>query len=206
MKNSIYILLLVTVSLSIATAQTERGRWTVGAQVGNVSYRSSNSGPLSSRNTTVLLAPSGGYFIANNVAVGASLPIYYGYYRSRYPTTSSFTPAEIKNTQIGLAPFIRAYIGSSKLRPFVNATVGFTQQWYSSTNFNTTNQVKNSDNFFTYGGAVGVAYFVNQNVSLDASLGYSGGEQRNTADLLNGATTLPGSFGLNVGFRLFLGR
>ena len=206
MKTTLLTLAILFACGSLAPAQTQKGRWTVGGQVGSLSYRSSTTELLASRTATVLLSPSAGYFVANNVAVGAPLPIYYGYNRSQYAPIYSYTSTQISITQVGLSPFVRVYVGAAKLRPFVSASVGFTQAWSTLEDLNNARQNRTRDSFFTYGGSAGVAYFINQNVSLDASLGYSGGDQTNVADLVNNTSSRPETLVLSIGFRVFLGQ
>lgn len=200
MKNSLCTLLLVAMSLSLATAQTEKGRWTVGAQVGNLSY----SSRADSKTTTILLSPSAGYFVAKNVVIGASVPLFYSYSKSTPPVQSSFNPYELTSTLIGLSPYVRVYFGDSKLRPFVNASVGYNKQWNSIKLGTQAN--KADDGYVSYGISAGAAYFINNNISLDAALAYSGGDQLNISDFFNNGLTQSKSIGLSVGFRLFLGR
>lgn len=196
MKSLLHILLLIAASLSVATAQTEKGLWTVGTQVGNISYRPSST----NRSATALLSPSAGYFVANNVAIGASVPILYSYSRS---SLSSFASV-YRDTQVGLSPYVRAYLGASKFRPFLNATVGYNQMWNSYTSAR--GLTKTNSSFVSYGVSAGVAYFINHNITLDASLGYTGGERANLADFFNNGVTQEQSIRVSVGFRLFLGR
>ena len=70
MKNSLYTFLLIVASLSFATAQTEKGRWTVGTDVGNLSYQDQNNYKTFSANLT----PSAGYFLTNGLLVGTGVP------------------------------------------------------------------------------------------------------------------------------------
>lgn len=204
MKNLMYTLLLVTVSLSISTAQTEKGRWTVGAQVGDINY-SRNPSSYRSRTFRVSLSPSAGYFVADNFVVGLTLPVDYSHYQVSVVPNSALNFAEVISTQVGLAPFARLYIGKAKLRPFVDASVGYSQQWFSSTNFNSSQETRLTGRALNYSASAGVAYFINRSLSLDASLRYSGGDQLNQTGFASDYSQ-PGTFGLNVGFRLFLGR
>lgn len=185
---------------SLANAQTEKGGWTVGAQVGSISYSSQQS----NKSFTVLLSPSIGYFVAKNVVVGASIPGFYSSNRFSSLGQPSFNTYESTNTQIGLSPYVRVYFGESKLRPFVNASIGYNQQWL--TNKSGLRTTKSDNSYLSYGVSAGGAYFINNNVSFDASLGYTGGEELNIADFFNNGTTQPKSIGLSVGLRIFFGQ
>lgn len=201
MKQFVFTAALMLMSVSAILAQTEKGRWTVGAQVGNVSYASRGT----ERSLSVLLSPSVGVFAARNFLLGLSLPVVYSQYRSTVVSTY-----ESSNTQLGVSPFARIYFGSAKLRPFVNASVGYNHQWTSflSPGSSTGRPVKDDSGFIGYSLSAGGAYFINNTISLDASLGYAGGDTNNLniADFFNSGTTQAKSFGLSIGFRLFLGK
>ncbi|RYC66912.1 outer membrane beta-barrel protein [Spirosoma sordidisoli] len=203
MKNVVCSLTLLVLGISSATAQTEKGRWTVGAQVGNISY-SPGEKPYRITNFSVSVLPSAGYFVADNLVVGLSVPVNYQHYQTRFATVGN-TQYSITNTQLGLAPFVRYYVGSARLRPFIDATVGYTQQWYRARNLNGVSENLYKQGSFAYGGSIGAAYFINNTVSLDASLGYRKNNVVNTS-LVSTGYREPGTIGLNVGFRIFLGR
>ena len=197
MRYVLVTLVMLVVGSAGAQAQTEKGRWTVGAQVGSLSY-SGTGEPYSIRSFSISLSPSAGYFVARNLAIGASIPVTFLAYKASFPGTT--VPSKVNSLSLGLAPFIRYYIGSAKLRPFASASYGYTQVWNTTFAPRTNNDSKNSSNYSTYSVGAGVAYFVNNTVSLDASLNYgdSFGYDRTT---LNRGTT-----SLSVGFRLFFGK
>jgi len=186
---------MVVLGSALAQAQTEKGRWTVGAQVGNLSYSGSGE-PFRTRQFSASLSPSAGYFLARNLVIGASVPISYSHQSS---SVSGQGQAKGEVFGIGLAPFARYYFGTARLRPFVNASVGFQQFWTSSTGFNSTETNRSSTNFTSYSAGAGAAYFINNTVSLDASLNY-------TNYFGSASANLNGSLGLNIGFRLFFGK
>ncbi len=195
MRNVIVTLVMLAVSSALAQAQTEKGRWTVGAQVGDFGYSNSNE-PVKSRSFSASLSPSVGYFVAKNLAVGASLPVSYAY-GSFDVTGTGRSKTDVFS--VGLSPFARYYIGSAKLRPFVDASIGFQQFWISSTRFGTPETARSNSNVTNYSLGGGVAYFINNTVSLDASLNYTNG-------LGGSGFRQRGSANLNIGFRLFFGK
>ena len=195
MRNILVTLVLLTLVSAGVQAQTEKGRWTAGAQVGNLRY-SGNNVQYRSRNFSGSLSPSAGYFVANNLAVGVSLPV-------TYTRNYSIIPGNVNNDASGfnieLSPFVRYYVGSAKLRPFLNASVGFQHLWSVYKGFGTTETQRYDAGYTTYSAGGGVAYFINNTVSLDASLTY--------ANYLGGAPNpTRSSIGLNIGFRLFFGK
>ncbi|KAA9357517.1 outer membrane beta-barrel protein [Larkinella humicola] len=165
MKTTGFTGLLLMTLVSVALAQTEKGRWQVGAQVGNLTYQryKVSKGHM----LTVNLTPSVGYFVAKNLLAGVSIPF--------SNTSNSFQPgpSDYNNRSIGIGPFIRYYVGNSSIKPF--AAIGFT---YNSTathhgnvlNLNNVNLKGSSTNLVP---AVGAAWFINRNVLLSAGFGYS---------------------------------
>ncbi len=104
MKKSLCILLLMIASLLVATAQTEKGRWMVGADVGNLSY----SSQYEYRSFSGNFLPSVGYFVANNLVAGAGVPVSFA------TGSSEVRDIRSKSTSIGLSPFVRYYYWQSQ--------------------------------------------------------------------------------------------
>jgi len=186
---------MLVVSSTLAQAQTEKGRWTVGAQVGDFGY-SGSSEPVKSRSFSASLSPSVGYFVAKNLAVGASLPVSYAYDSYNFTGTGR---SETDGFSVGLSPFARYYVGSANLRPFVDASIGFQQFWISSTRFGAPEAQRSNYNVTNYQVGGGAAYFINNTASLDASLNYTNG-------LGGSGFRQRGRANLNIGFRLFFGK
>jgi outer membrane protein W len=198
MKTLLITLTLLVGLLTTTYAQTEKGRWTVGGQVGNLLYQ----GTTSNQTIAVLLSPSAGYFVAKNLAVGLSVPVLYQNVTSK----SSNGDFGISFTQVGLTPFVRFYLGDAKLRPFLNASGGYNisrTSFSSSSQFPITNNSPNDD-FWGYSVGAGVAYFINNSLSFDGLVSYTDG-RATLADLVY-STTRQRTFGVSVGFRLFLGK
>lgn len=138
--------LFVLLSMSFAaTAQTEKGSWMVG---GNVGLNTAEN------DTRITFSPSGGYFFFNNFAAGANLTLDY----SKIGTS--------KTTAWGLGPFTRYYIGTMNVRPFAHADVSFQS---NKTANNSGSNTYNSTQYFLGGG---IAAFINRNVAIEGLLGY----------------------------------
>lgn len=203
MKNSLYTLLLLLMSLSLATAQTEKGRWTVGADVGNLSY----SSQYGYRSFSGSLSPSAGYFAVNNLVAGAGLPVSFG------TGSSNSRDYRYQTTVVGLSPFVRYYFGAASLKPYVGVSYAYsrTSQRTNSPNPNQQSTYKGFSS--NVSPNVGLAYFINRTVSLNAGLSYVKSWYNNGApDYNNGGirvesiTTKSDYLSLNVGFQLFFGK
>lgn len=194
MPTFLFFAALVFATVSPVFAQTEKGRWLVGGS-GTGSFDTDGD---ELRQTIVLLTPSAGYFVARNVALGAGLPLFYS--RVKF----SGTRGDGRTLTVGLSPFARLYFGQSQVKPFLQSQVGYVRTLYKSSGTLGGGNFSDFDGQFVYGGAAGVAVFLNENSSLDLSLNYLGGDQENAFGSLLLSGAMPRTLTLNVGFQLFL--
>lgn len=144
-KNLLGLLACMVIGLA-ASAQTEKGNYLVG---GNVGFNAAKN------NTQINLSPTVGYFFANNIALGANVDLAYSKVGSNKATT------------FGVGPFGRYYFGTLNIRPFAHANVNFT----STRNKNSTgSDTYNGSNYFL---GAGLAAFINRNVAVEGLAGYS---------------------------------
>lgn len=142
-KQFLLLFLLLLLSSTIIQAQTEKGSWMVGGQF-NQQFNFSGGTNYFVFN----LNPDAGFFISNNLALGAV-------FRTWIVISEGNT-----DTSVGLAPFVRYYFGGSeKIKLFVHGQAGF--------------EVDDSDVSFIGKAHFGVAWFIVRNVALEASAGYS---------------------------------
>ncbi|GAB3325706.1 hypothetical protein GCM10027299_24160 [Larkinella ripae] len=136
--------------------QARAGRFTVGASV-IFSGRNEEIGNRGYEAKNLMAAPAVGYFVANNFLVGLSVPITWG--------TNSGLNKTVETT-LGFAPYVRAYLSNTRLRPYVGAT--FT---YASYSFKQDDFPRERINH-TAGGTLngGLAYLLGQNFIAEANL------------------------------------
>ncbi|WP_461149174.1 outer membrane beta-barrel protein [Spirosoma pulveris] len=203
MKAFVCTCLILLTSLTIASAQTEKGRWTVGATVGNFTY--SKKDVYSSFSAS--LTPSVGYFAVNNLEVGTGVP--FSLSTSKYVNQNG----NIRNsgTSIGLSPYVRYYVGSAKLKPFVGLAYGYS--WTRIRNRDSGQDTKGNGFTSTLTPTIGVAYFINRSVALNASLNYISQRYKSAYINYNSGGTqieIPVSttnyMSLGIGFQIFLGQ
>lgn len=169
MKKILLALVMVMCSAALVQAQTEKEDWMVG---GNFALNTT-------KNTTIGLNPSAGYFILNNLAIGGS-------FNFSYVKVSTE-----KATAYGAGPFARYYFGKGNLKPFVaseflfNTSKTETEGEPSST--------YNGHNFFLGGG---LAAFVNEHVAIETLLGYSNTKYSKTES--------SGGLAIRIGFQIYL--
>lgn len=158
-----------------AWAQPHKGSILIG---GNAGFTSTNfSGDF---NVTVFsLSPLAGFFVSDRVAVGGSVGV-------------SFFGGDAEGSSVRLSPLVRYYFnGSGSTRFFGQGNV----------NWQNTNPGGNldSESAFGFGLGVGLDYFFNEHVALEAVLGYDSlkGEDDEEAT---------GTFGVTVGVSAFIGK
>ena len=176
--HSFIPLVLAMFFLLTAQAQTEKGYMTTGSNV-QVSYFSQDT----IHSFDININPNLGYFVINNLMLGASIGV--GLTsdnrgpkgKSRLVLNTSFTPA------------IRYYFLKEKLRPFLFLRFGYT----GATTI-VDGRTQNIDGFLANGG-LGLNYFFNEQIALEATLGYTGTKQT--------ARTLQSRMALGLGVQIF---
>jgi outer membrane protein len=205
MKKGLFTVVALVVTSSLVQAQTEKGRWLVGAQVGNGSYQDQNQ----AWSFSIDLTPSAGYFVAKNLLVGARLPLSFDRSRSYefvFPNPNTLTTST--STSYGLGPFARYYIGEGKLKPYVGAS--FTYGRSTTKREQGSLLVNQKINYTQISPTVGLAYFINRNVALNAGISYD--ISRYNYDI-SGSSSRPGTFAatnkafsLDIGFQILFGK
>lgn len=192
----LYLFLLSTYGL----AQTQKGNWMVGGD-GFLNYRFQPS-PIPSERT-VRINPRVGYFVGRNVAVGvyASFADQAQYLRNGtfllLGETRDLVVNKLVDRRIGLTPFVRSYAGQTALRPFFQ--VGVTYQRYIDKLYlgTASTPTQNGNGGWLVSGGIGVAYFIDNHLNLEATLnGAFGGFNSVDANRL----------GVDIGLNYFLVR
>ncbi len=174
-------LLLVMATFQSSRAQTEKGNLMIGAQVANLGASFQNHSNVFHFDIT----PGAAYFFENNIAVGAlvnlgltapkNAPSSFSYAVGPWGRYY-FTPPESMNFSPHVAFFADGFIGFQGV---------------------THSKEGGSTNGLGIKIGPGLAYFITQGISLDASLDY------NLVLGFGNATTI-NRFGFNLGFQIFL--
>ena len=156
MKKNVFTLLVVfTVMIGAASAQTESGSWLVG---GNFELNTTKN------DTRFAFSPSAGYFFIDNFAAGAIFDL------------TSSKVVDDKTTTFGVGPFARYYFGTSNVRPLMHAQYSYISRKDKDALGTDT---YNGGNFFVAGG---LAAFINRNVALEGLAGYSRSKFRHASE------------------------
>jgi len=181
MKKVLFSLALV-VAGSAAFAQTEKGKWTVGAS-SNSMFTTTKTADAddNTRVTSFNITPDAGYFFIDNLAAGLRANL----------TTSKVKGADDGTTTFVVAPFARYYFlpTAKKVNVFADAHYGFGSRKVGDADGQGLNEFQIQ---------AGPAIWLNERVALDATVSYlsTGGE-----NIDNRTNTI----GVNFGFRLSLG-
>lgn len=117
MKKSLLLTLLIfLVTYSTASSQTEKGKYLVGA-ASTLDFKFSFIEP--DKELDIYFAPQAGYFVADQLALGVTIP-------GRIRHYFSFTNVTTKSVGISLGPFLRYYLGPpKKIMPFIAVGVDY---------------------------------------------------------------------------------
>lgn len=209
--KAIVISMVIALALpSMSKAQTEKGRWTVGAQAGNFTYQKQQN---DYRTLTGNLTPSAGYFVANGLAVGTGVPLGFSSTKYGQAYTNFFNLRQI-GSSVGLAPFVRYYLGAGKLKPFVGMAYSYirtTSKYKTDTAGGSESKIKGYTTALV--PSVGLVYFINSTLGLAINADYNINHVEYNTVQTSPYTPGPSradydskSLSLGIGFQLFLGR
>jgi outer membrane protein len=167
-KIAVLILLLTTIS---SFSQTEKGKIYIGANSNLQANFNSNTykndfGSSESNTNSFSISGQAGYFIINNLVIGADISTSF--------SNSKDNSSNYKSTSrtFAIAPLVKYYFSEKKLKPFIIAKYGFGSSNSTLTYQNQANSddSKTSFSIMTLGG--GISYFFNSYISVDLGLNY----------------------------------
>lgn len=198
MKTKVFILGAMLMLSSVSFSQTEKGTFLVSGRsslefsrnVTNFSYDGQSIPEANADINSLSLFSDLGYFVANNFVVSVSL---------NYSLSSSFPSSgeKVKTGEFIIMPALIYYIPlESSLRPFVQVGGGYA---------NVTEEAGGEKEFFSgvgYGAGAGLAWFVNEKLSIDLGIQWAGTRLKYSEDT---SVKLSGnSLGAAIGFSLYL--
>lgn len=186
------LFLLAAVAFASASyAQTEKGNWFAGSDLGlsfsseTVKEKYDGRELSNSTTSTFKFIPNVNYFVIDNLAVGLGLEY----------TNSKTKGASDSENIFTIAPNATYFFPlSANLAPFVGAKVGYATASAGSSD-------ANKYNGLVFGGKAGIAYFVNQGAAITGYVGYDSYSLKNKAD--SKSETQKGTLGVGVGVALF---
>ena len=195
-------------AFTVINAQTNQGRIMVGASstfnAGFSNTKYVNSAGVESdhyKSTYLNIGPRAGYFIIDNLAVGADINL------------SLNTDKYIDNTKnitsrFSFGPFGRYYFPMDKFMPFVELNSSFGTQKTKYVAINSANNNEHKSGVVLFGAYAGVAMPLGDRVTLDAMVGYDHVTYNNKYTSETGGTSSTtkdktGTVGLKLGFVVF---
>lgn len=177
MKQRLFFSVLMTMAVAYGVkAQTEQGNFLAG---GNLQLGTAKN------NTAITVSPTLGYFFTDDFAAGANLDFNY--------SKKGESPYKSRFTRFGFGPFVRYYVGTTNIRPFLHGDVNFLTEKRK-----TSSQPSVKATGLGYFFAPGAAIFLNPNVALEGLAGYEHFAYKDK----DGS----GGFAFKVGFQVYLNR
>ncbi|RYY19875.1 MAG: hypothetical protein EOO04_21105 [Chitinophagaceae bacterium] len=170
MKKQILAVLMLATSYA-TTAQTNKGDWMVG---GTMRINTTES------NKEFTFQPTAGYFFAKSFAAGTEFKLSFSKFGGE------------KTNSFGIGPFARYYFNlrDASFKPLVHSS--FTLETVTTRQNNIKNRNTVTSLFIGGGGA----YFINENVALEALAGYNRSKYENLDS--------QGGFAFRLGFQVHL--
>lgn len=189
--------MLVLVAFAI-NAQTEKGKWMVsgatGLQFGSLTtkqvYDGYSGGKM--KTSTFSLMPSVNYFVMDNLAVGLGLS-----YTSSTQKGNSYK--DTTSSTILLPNAIYFFPLEGNIKPFAQIGAGYASVVYEYSGGGDSDEEKFAGFVYNLGG--GVAYFVQENITFNFGLSYTGGNLEN--DNYSNNEIKQSNFAANIGISVF---
>jgi len=221
MKSKLLIMGVLCAIAFKANAQTEKGKSVINGAIGFSTNKSENTSSnvsvIDQKSNSFTFAPSFGYFVANNLAIGLGV----GYSQNKN-TSNSFDAnsstlvyyKQIAKQQIfSVNPFLRKYVDiADKFKFFgqINLGIGFGKAENTVTYNTPSTTLENTYKFTSYSGAIspGFAFFPSKKWAIEFSfplLSYSKINPKDGSSSVSSSTTesfnfATSSFNPSIGF------
>jgi hypothetical protein len=178
MKKVFLIAALSAISFA-GFSQTSKGTWLVGGTAG---FTSSKYGDA--KMSSINFSPNAGYFLINNLAVGLDVQV-----GSETSNSGVSGASDYKTSSTFFGPNVRYYFTSLGK----NAKLFGSGQYA----FGSTKDGSDKISATAWGLSAGPAFFLNKNVALEVTVGYSSAKVKDDTNSTN-------SFGIRAGFQIHL--
>jgi len=171
-KAILLVLICSLLALSTKSQTTEKGRFLIGGEsnlnFSSMTYEMEYDGESEElgKTTTLSFSPHVGYFVIDNLAIGAYFPV--GYSKEKDEDKSETTMETI-----GFSPFIKLYLGKGMAKPYLRGSLGFGKSKVRYYDPEYDESEKMSAKTTTYELGTGVGIFINKTISIDLGLNYT---------------------------------
>ncbi|MEO1515390.1 MAG: hypothetical protein AAFV95_10265 [Bacteroidota bacterium] len=144
--------------------------------------------------------PRAGYFVADNLAVGLGIVV--GFAREKGSSTETVT----KQRVLGVEPFVRYYVPTTRVLPFVevSGSVGSVKSIIDFDDRLISEDVEGVVNTSSVGGGLGMACPLGDRILFDVIAGYRVFKVQNKEDNPDNFRTIIGVLGLRLGLTVIL--
>ncbi len=150
--------LFIACTFQTGHAQTEKGNWLLS---GSGSFQQLNYGS-NRKSTSLQFYPKGGLFVTDNLVIGLMPSFDIDISKDNDPNS-----ANLNTYNLSIGPFIRYYFPvSSKVKLFSEGYFTYGRMFYKPS------FIHNDYNLYKWRLAPGIAFFLSNTVSIDASLGF----------------------------------
>lgn len=182
MKSKLLLVAALCAMAFTANAQTEKGKSLINGSIGFSTNKSESNSPgfftTTQKSNYFSFAPSYGYFVDNNLAIGLGLA--YTQIKNTLNTFDVNSNSTLNNSQVAeqqaysISPFLRKYVDvADKFKFFahVNLDMGFGESENKIVYNSTSNTVDNTYKFTSYNVALspGFAFFPSKKWAIDFS-------------------------------------
>jgi hypothetical protein len=189
--------IMVGVSSSLELASTGANLMSLGYTT--TSTKSDASGAFDNetyKTTNLNLLPKVGYFMINNLAVGIDLGV--------NTSNTKYTTYTSNSTFFSVGPFIRYYLATGNLLPFIELEGSLGKVSNKSTYENSGSTSESNSDIFNLGGNLGLTIPLGGVAAFDVMLGYNSLTAKESENNPNNVRTVLSAFGLKLGFVVFL--
>lgn len=186
MKKILCFMMFAICFASYSYGQTEKGDIMIDPSISfNIGGKNNQpdlkdyAGDLENKSFGLGFNPSAAYFVIDNLAIGVGLDYRYDRMKSIQTDPNVHIEALSNTNRFGLRVYGKYYFGKEKFRPFIGAGVCLGKEVQKLENYykdfegeDEYNRVLDSD-YISYSLYPGLAYFINDNVSLDLMLKYA---------------------------------
>ena len=148
-------------------AQTEAGRFLLG---GDLEFSSTKSDEALSKSTGVLILPNAGYFISDNLAIGAGIGYQTGKYRLYDASGNYNLNTDIKTHGFIFNPFVRKYKNITEVFKFYAQLSGTYLYSKSKDNLNTADNYDVKLNSYVAQLSPGLVFFPSQRFGIEFAI------------------------------------
>jgi len=182
--------------------QTEQGNVLLGGETKlaftflNSKWKTDDDSGDDGKTTNLEFSPQIGFFVVDGLALGVEIPI-------MYSSEKDEDDDKFSSTSLAFAPFLRYYIGTSNVKPYLHGEVGFgnLKVKYDPA---TGSSDDASAGMFLYEIGGGLGIFLNDKVSLDIGIGYASVSIKPKEDNDVNYRSISSGFGLGIGLVVVL--